>query len=57
VRKHAYFPSWDFESWPEPRDIELDGTDHLPLLDPGRSNIRLFLKVHPIFAMLLQWSK
>jgi hypothetical protein len=35
----------------------LDGTDHLPPLDSGRINIRLYLQVHPILGMLLQWSK
>jgi Immunity protein Imm1 len=35
----------------------LDGTDHLPPLDSGRSNITLYLQVHPIFGMLLQWTK
>jgi hypothetical protein len=35
----------------------LDGTGHLPHLDQGRSSITLYLQVHAVFGMLLQWSK
>src|SRR5262245_30045949 len=52
--------NWRFDIGEDRAGFTLEGfddTDHLLALDAGRSRVTLYLQVHPIFGMLLQWSK